>query len=90
MATLIYANANSLFDYSNGAARSIKLLLEAVASSGTHVRAITSCASDSQRPLFTARAYGLQSGNGPLGSIHSFNGSIRMGDAARPFARLPT
>ena len=48
MATLIYANANSLFDYSNGAARSIKLLLEAVASSGTHVRAITSCASDSQ------------------------------------------
>ena len=48
MATLIYANANSLFDYSNGAARSLRLLLEAMASSGTRVFAITSCVSDSQ------------------------------------------
>ena len=48
MATLIYANANSLFDYSNGAARSIRLLLEAVASSGVRVFAITSCVSRSQ------------------------------------------
>ena len=43
---LIYANANSLFDFTNGAARSIKLILEEIASSGVKVFAITSCVSD--------------------------------------------
>ena len=47
MAVLIYANANSLFDFTNGAARSIKLILEEIASSGVKVFAITSCVSDS-------------------------------------------
>ena len=47
MAALIYANANSLFDFTNGAARSIKLILEEIASSGVKVFAITSCVSDS-------------------------------------------
>ena len=46
MAVLIYANANSLFDFTNGAARSIKLILEEIAASGVKVFAITSCVSD--------------------------------------------
>ena len=46
MAVLIYANANSLFDFANGAARSIKLILKEIASSGVKVFAITSCVSD--------------------------------------------
>lgn len=56
MQSLIYANANSLFDYSNGCARSIRLLLEAVALSGIKVFAITSCVSDSKDGFMHSRA----------------------------------
>ena len=42
MSSLIYANANSLFDYSNGASRSLLLLLETWAAAGIKVYAITS------------------------------------------------
>ena len=43
MTALVYANAYSLFDYSNGASRSLLLLLEKWAASGIKVYAITSC-----------------------------------------------
>ena len=49
MSSLIYANANSLFDYSNGASRSLLLLLETWAAAGIKVYAITSCVSDSEK-----------------------------------------
>ena len=45
MTALVYANAHSLFDYSNGASRSLLLLLETCASSGLDVYVITSCTS---------------------------------------------
>lgn len=45
MPALVYANAYSLFDYSNGASRSLLLLLENWAASGIKVYAITSCVS---------------------------------------------
>lgn len=76
MQSLVYANANSLFDYSNGAARSIRLLLEAVASSGIKVFAITSCVSDSRDGFLHSRSiwseeHNHTSGNHPL--IQRFN-----------------
>ena len=41
MATYIYANATSLFDYSNGASRSLKLLFERLAESGNKVYVVS-------------------------------------------------
>ena len=58
MTSLIYANANSLFDYSNGASRSLLLLLENWATSGIEVYAITSCVSDSEEGFdFSAKLW---------------------------------
>ena len=58
MKSLIYANANSLFDYSNGASRSLLLLLENWAASNIKVYAITSCVSDSEEGFdFSAKLW---------------------------------
>tara|TARA_B100000674_G_scaffold386168_1_gene329631 strand:- start:1851 stop:3089 length:1239 start_codon:yes stop_codon:yes gene_type:complete len=45
---VVYANANSLFDYTNGASKSIKLILEELASNGCGVFAITGCSSNAK------------------------------------------
>ena len=45
---VVYANANSLFDPTNGASKSIKLLLESLAYNGCDVYAIMGCTSDSK------------------------------------------
>ena len=45
---IVYANANSLFDYTNGASRSIRLILEELACIGCGVFAITGCSSNAK------------------------------------------
>jgi len=50
---VVYANANSLFDQTNGASKSIKLLLESLAHSGCDVYAIMGCTSDSKNGFKT-------------------------------------
>ena len=45
---VIYANASSLFDQTNGASKSIKLLLESLAAKGCDTYAVMGCTSDSK------------------------------------------
>lgn len=45
---ILYANANSLHDHTNGAAKSIRLLLEQLAEHGIDVHAVMGCTSDSE------------------------------------------
>ncbi|WP_269615694.1 glycosyltransferase [Prochlorococcus marinus] len=46
MANFLYANAHSLFDYTNGGCKSIKLILEKLATMGHHVYSVTSSVSN--------------------------------------------
>ena len=50
---ILYANATSLFDNTNGASKSIKLLLESLANKGCKVFAIMGCTSDSHQGFKT-------------------------------------
>ncbi len=50
---VVYANANSLLDPTNGASKSIKLLLESLAYNGCDVHAIMGCTSDSKNGFKT-------------------------------------
>ena len=63
MTTLIYANAYSLFDYSNGASKSILLLLENWASAGLNIYAITSCVSYSMEGYLHTKEFGEEKAN---------------------------
>ena len=55
---ILYANATSLFDNTNGASKSIKLLLESLATKNCDVFAIMGCTSDSQKG-FINQKFGL-------------------------------
>jgi len=50
---VVYANASSLLDQTNGASKSIKLLLESLAKKGCDVYAIMGCTSDSKNGFKT-------------------------------------
>ena len=50
---VVYANASSLLDQTNGASKSIKLLLESLAKKGCDVYAIMRCTSDSKNGFKT-------------------------------------
>ena len=52
---IIYANAASLFDHSSGAARSIRALLEQLASCGCQVHAVMGCTSDCEAGFKTSQ-----------------------------------
>jgi glycosyltransferase involved in cell wall biosynthesis len=45
---ILYANANSIFDYTSGSSKSIRLILEKLAQLGHNVYAVCSCISDSE------------------------------------------
>ena len=60
----MYANATSLFDNTNGASKSIKLLLESLATKNCDVFAIMGCTSDSQKGFMVNQKIWLDHGSG--------------------------
>ena len=61
---ILYANATSLFDNTNGASKSIKLLLESLATKNCDVFAIMGCTSDSQKGFMVNQKIWLDHGSG--------------------------
>ena len=61
---VIYANAVSLWDHTNGASKSIKLLLESLAQAGCHVTAIMGCTSDCEEGFKTSQRIWLDQSSG--------------------------
>ena len=61
---IVYANANSIFDQTNGASKSIRLLLESLAYEGCDVTAIMGCTSDTQQGFKTSQEIWLDQQSG--------------------------